>query len=147
MNLLKKKIIESDSRLIQPPDKHFNSYFTDEIHHISWEDVQYEPTFDKVWNDIYPIIQDVKFIAAHNASFDKNVLKECCYYYGISLPRKKFVCTYRNISSKLWSFENNKLPTVCRHLKIPLDHHKGKADAEACAKIVIKAFKEGWNYE
>ena len=67
-------------------------------------------------------------------------------YYSINVPRKKFICTYRNISSKIWSFENNKLSTVCRNLKIPLDHHKGKSDAEACAKIVIKAFKEGWEY-
>ena len=67
-------------------------------------------------------------------------------YYSISVPRKKFVCTYRDISSKIWSFENNKLSTVCRNLKIPRDHHKGKSDAEACAKIVIKAFKKGWDY-
>ena len=106
-----------------------------------------QPTFDEVWDIVYKKINDAKFIAAHNASFDKNVLKECCNYYSIYFPRKKFVCTYRDISSKLWSFENNKLPTVCRHLRIPLDHHKGKSDAEACAKIVIKAFKEGWNYK
>ncbi len=141
----RKKIIDSDSFLIRPPTKSF--YFTD-IHNITWEDVENEPTFDEIWPVVYSNsrMKSVKFIAAHNASFDRNVLEACCNYYSINVPRKKFICTYRNISSKIWSFENNKLSTVCRNLKIPLDHHKGKSDAEACAKIVIKAFKEGWEY-
>jgi len=141
----RKKIIDSDSFLIRPPTKSF--YFTD-IHNITWEDVENEPTFDEIWPVVYSNsrMKSVKFIAAHNASFDRNVLEACCNYYSINVPRKKFICTYRNISSKIWSFENNKLDTVCRNLKIPLDHHKGKSDAEACARIVIKAFKEGWDY-
>jgi DNA polymerase-3 subunit epsilon len=36
-----------------------------------------------------------------------------------------------------------KLPDVCRHLRLDLDHHNALSDAEAYAQIVISALKAG----
>ena len=35
------------------------------------------------------------------------------------------------------------LPAVCEHLGIALNHHDPASDAEACARIVIAARREG----
>ena len=42
-----------------------------------------------------------------------------------------------------WRIYPTKLPDVCRRLAIALNHHEALSDAEACARIVIAAQKQG----
>ena len=127
-------------RLIRPPRR--KMMFT-HIHGIHWSDVAEAPLFPEVWRDIEPCLEDVDFLAAHNASFDSRVLQGCCAAYDMEDPTTPFVCTVQ-LARKLWDIRPTKLPDVCRYLAISLDHHHAASDAEACAQIVIAALEDGW---
>ena len=99
--------------------------------------------FDKVWRQIKNELLNVDYFFAHNAPFDRSVLHSCCYFYNIDLPQQEFRDTVV-IARKYWEFENNKLNTVCKNLRIPLNHHDALSDAKGCAMIAIEAFKKGY---
>lgn len=127
-------------KLIRPPSDDF--WFT-HIHGLAWDDVRDAPSFCDVWSSICGDFEDVEFIAAHNASFDRRVLDACCREHGLPLERRPWECTLE-ISRTLWSLSPARLSDVCRYLRIPLNHHEAGSDAEACAKIVIAAMNAGW---
>jgi DNA polymerase-3 subunit epsilon len=83
----------------------------------------------------------VDFLVAHNASFDRGVLYGCCESARIEIPNLEFQCTMK-LARQLWNIHPTKLPDVCRHFDIPLNHHEAGSDAEACALIMIEALKE-----
>lgn len=136
------QIVDTISRFIRPPSSWFQ--FTD-IHGITWDDVEDEPTFDEVWRDIRRQLPSMVFLAAHNASFDRGVLAACCALYGLAVPRQKFVCTV-SLARAQWGIYPTKLPNVCQQLRINLNHHDAASDAEACARIVIAAHSKGWAF-
>ena len=51
------------------------------------------------------------------------------------------------LSNYLSSIFPTKLPDVCGHLDIPLNHHDAGSDSLACAKIVVAAEGEGWRFK
>jgi len=61
---------------------------------------------------------------------------------GVAPPDIKYLCTMK-LARHLWGLHPTKLPDVSRHLGITLNHHNAQSDAMACAKIVLKASKEG----
>ena len=134
------EIEESQTSLIRPPDSEFS--FTS-VHGLDWDDVRGEPTFGELWPTLRPWIENAEFVAAHNAPFDRSVLYACCARYGVTAPRKPFVCTVQLARSQ-WGITPAKLPVVCRRLGIPLNHHDPGSDAEACARIVLAAEAAGW---
>ena len=134
------RIVTLESHLIRPPSREFR--FT-HIHGLTWEDVRNAPTFAEVWRDVYPVLGDVDFLAAHNAPFDRSVLGACCQSHGLSRPSQPFVCTV-NVARSVWGIYPTTLPDVCRHLRIPLNHHEAESDAEACARILLAAAEHGW---
>ena len=137
-----KRIISECALLIRPPQKRFN--FT-HIHGLTWSDVKDEPTFGELWPEIDDYISRADFLVAHNASFDRGVLRRCCETYGIEIPAIAFVCTVQ-LARQQWEIYPTKLPDVCNHLDIALQHHDAASDSRACAKIVIAAQKQGWRY-
>ncbi len=133
-------IVEREYRLIRPPRSQFNPYCV-RVHGLHWEDVMDEPTFGDIWPDLEPIFSGADFIVAHNASFDKSVLHTCCANSGQPAPPQPFLCTVQ-LSRRTWSLASNKLPSVCDHLGIALDHHNAASDAEACALIAVNGLRE-----
>jgi len=136
------KIIAEETLLIRPPQRQFNFTY---IHGLTWDDVKAEPTFIELWDVINGFISRADFLVAHNASFDRGVLQQCCENYGIPAPSLPFVCTVQ-LARKQWDIYPTKLPNVCDYLDIPLNHHDAASDSQACAKIVIAAENEGWRY-
>lgn len=134
------EIVQRIHRLIRPPDSNFT--FT-HIHGLTWRDVQHEALFNEVWADINSELADIEFLAAHNAPFDKGVLTACCHTYGLINTSKPFVCTVK-VARSNWNIFPTKLPDVCHHLDIALNHHEALSDAEACARIILAAEAEGW---
>ena len=128
------------SFLIRPPDPRF--VFTD-IHGLGWEDVCDAPTFSELWPMLHAWIDCAEFITSHNAPFDRSVLQACCTAYDVRPPRSPFTCTVQLARSQ-WGIYPTRLPDVCRRLRIPLRHHDAGSDAEACARIVLAAEREGW---
>jgi DNA polymerase-3 subunit epsilon len=134
------KVTQRFHRLIRPPRQRFLFTY---IHGITWGQVCLEKTFVDVWPDMAEVIAGADFLAAHNASFDRKVLESCCTAARITPPEQPFVCTVQ-LSRKTWSIYPTKLPLVCDKLGIELDHHQALSDAEACARIVLAAWKDGW---
>ena len=135
------EVEDSRTFLIRPPAQDFR--FTP-VHGLGWEDVRHAPTFGDLWPTLQPWIKSADFLAAHNAQFDRSVLHACCAAYGVSAPRKPFVCTVQLARSQ-WRIYPTTLPDVCRWLRIPLNHHEPGSDAEACARIVLAAEAAGWS--
>ena len=129
------RIVRKVRRLIRPPRADF--FFT-YIHGIKWEDVARERSFGEVWTELEPLLDGAQFLAAHNAPFDRSVLSACCARAGLKMPSQPFVCTVQ-LARKTWGIRPTKLPDVCRHLGIKLNHHEALSDAEACARIVLAA--------
>jgi DNA polymerase-3 subunit epsilon len=130
------------SGLIRPPRSRFEFTY---IHGITWRDVQHKPSFAELWPEISSVLQGVDFIAAHNASFDRSVLRACCESAGIAPARNSYLCTVR-LARSVWGLYPTTLAHVCRHLSIPLKHHDAVSDAQACAKILLAARDKGHDY-
>jgi len=133
------KIIGRAHHLIRPPKREF--VFT-HLHGITWEDVAKKPSFKELWPSISDFIKNADFLAAHNAGFDADVLYTCCKRARLKRPPHRFVDTVE-LSDRTWGIFPRNLPAVCRHLGIRLKHHDALSDAEACARIVIAAMREG----
>ncbi len=133
----KGEITAQCSRLIRPPTSEFHYYCT-KIHGLHWRDVRGEPTFGALWPEIKHFFEGLNFIAAHNAKFDRGVLRACCALYDLPMPQTPFLDTV-TLSRRSWKLPSAKLSTVCGHLAIPLNHHDAGSDAEACARIVLNA--------
>jgi DNA polymerase-3 subunit epsilon len=132
-------IVDRASYFIRPPRRQFVFSY---LHGISWSDVVDAPTFRQLWPSLQKKLDGIAFLAAHNASFDRSVLRTCCERWRLGAPSHPFQCTVR-LARAVWNIYPTKLPDVCRHLHIPLHHHDAGSDAEACARIVIAAIKAG----
>jgi DNA polymerase-3 subunit epsilon len=129
------RIVKRTHHLIRPPRREFIFTY---LHGITWEMVADQPTFGELWPELAAMLAQVRFLSAHNAPFDRSVLRACCTAFGIKPPRLPFLCTVE-LARKTWNLYPTKLPHVCAHLNIPLEHHNAASDAEACARIVLEA--------
>lgn len=142
-------IVEKVVQLIKPPRIAEGDLFNPApdfeftyIHGIKPDMVSAAPTFAQAWPKLERILKGAQFMAAHNAPFDNGVLTACCEAARLPKPAHRFVCTVR-LARDTWKLYPTKLPNVCQHLGIALNHHEALSDAEACAKIVIAAEKQG----
>ena len=129
------QIVDQAVHLIRPPTREFA--FT-HIHGLRWKDVADADDFGALWPKLEPILDGAAFFAAHNAPFDKGVLRACCARYGLAPSALPFRCTVQ-ISRRVWNIYPTKLSDVCAKLSIALNHHEALSDATACAKIVLAA--------
>jgi len=133
------KVVKKKYSLIRPPRRDFVFSY---LHGITWRDVALKPAFGDFWPTVRDLLDNVDFIAAHNASFDRSVLHACCDTHGHMPPLGKYVCTMK-LARRLWDIRPTKLSDVCRHFAIDLMHHDAASDALACANIVLKARDTG----
>ena len=75
------EIVDQAVHLIRPPTREF--VFT-HIHGLRWKDVANADDFGTLWPRLEPMLDGAEFFAAHNAPFDKGVLRACCARYGIA---------------------------------------------------------------
>lgn len=129
------KIVNKMYSLIRPPRRNFCFSY---LHGITWQDVADKPTFGELWPELKSLLDEVDFIAAHNASFDRGVLTACCSLHGHEPAIDRYLCTMK-LARRLWNVYPTKLPDVCRHFGFSLQHHDAASDALACAKIVLQA--------
>lgn len=132
------QIVDQMTRFIRPPTNDFN-YYCVRVHGLGWSDVQDAPDFEGVWKEALGFCSGAQFFAAHNAPFDRSVLKACCEHYRLPMPQIPFLNTV-TVARRSWP-ELNKhgLAAVCAHLGVPLNHHEAGSDALGCAKIVLAA--------
>src|SRR5215510_1748248 len=112
-------IVDRAHYYIRHPRSHFVFSY---VHGISWSDVVDAPTFRQLWPSLQKRLAGVEFLAAHNASFDRSVLRTCCEQARLSAPSQIFQCTVR-LARAVCNNYPTKQRDVCRHLRIPLCHH------------------------
>ncbi len=134
------QVVAAKAWLIRPPSDEF--MFTD-IHGLTWDHVRDSPDFGALWPEVTPLIEGANFMAAHNAPFDRGVLRAICHDHAIAPPTEPFLDTVI-IARQVWNIFPTKLNLVCKHLGIPLQHHEALSDANACAQILIRANATGW---
>ena len=137
------RITDSRSFLIRPPSPNFVFTY---LHNISWEDVRNEPPFAEHRHTIEQFVEGARFLAAHNAGFDRKVLLSCYAAIGHDHPEIPYLCTVK-LARQIWNIRPTTLPDVCRHLRVRLDHHNASSDALACARIVTRALQESFPIE
>lgn len=124
------RITDTRIRFIRPPRPRV--CFT-EIHGLTWSMLRDSPCFADLWPDFSAFMSGADYLVAHNASFDRRVLRGCCRAADIATPDIPFLCTVSG-SRRGFRLRRNRLNDVCAHLGIALDHHKADSDALACSK-------------
>src|ERR1035437_7952941 len=79
-------IIDKVAILVQPPDNYYWGKFI-EIHGITPKKTAKAPTFDKVWTQIKPFIENQNVVAHNGFGFDFHVLKHALEYYEMEVPK------------------------------------------------------------
>jgi DNA polymerase-3 subunit epsilon len=129
------EVVARAARLVRPPRRWIRFTY---IHGITWQQVAGQPTFAQLWPELAPLLDGAEYLVAHNASFDRGVLRACCETAGLAMPPLPFVCSMQ-LARQTWGVRPTRLQDVCRFLNIPLQHHDALSDAEAAARIVIAA--------
>ena len=119
--------------LVQPPDNYYWSRFTD-IHGISAKDTVNVSTFDQVWHQIAPYIENQNVVAHNGFGFDFPVLNKTLDYYNLATPDYNKFCTYKIYRSNL--------ANLCQEHNIPLNHHDALSDARACAELWLMSLQK-----
>jgi DNA polymerase III subunit epsilon len=133
-----RQIVETRSWLIKPLYyPHFNS-FNVAVHGIKPSDVKDRPDFKELWPVLKPYL-DGQFLIAHNASFDMSVLRKTLATYNIPLPEARYACSLK-FSKNIWKgMSKYDLKTLCNMHRIDFLHHRAASDADACARLSLKA--------
>lgn len=128
-------IVERRSWLMRPPGNEY-SHWNIRVHGIHPADTAEAPSFGDLYPELAPYLEDQRLIA-HNAPFDASVLRGCIATYGLRRPRAGYVCSVSLARRAFPALPDHKLPTVCAHCGIELDHHDAASDANGAAMIAL----------
>jgi len=135
------QIIESKSWLIKPACFPYMNPWNQRVHGISSADVSNAHSFEDLWSELKLWFDD-SYLVAHNAAFDMRVLRATLAYYDLAIPCTEYFCSV-SLSRKTWKhLPSHSLGVVSQFHNIQFHHHRAGDDAEACAKIALKAFAE-----
>lgn len=131
-------IAEEKNFLIKPPYKKFTNT---EIHGITFDDVKFVPTFDKLWSSIKGYI-DGHIIAAYNLFFDWNCLDATLEHYQIEKPKFQAFDILVNVKN-FYSGEYPKpksysLINIAKLFELHHKAHDALSDSQVAAKIQIR---------
>ena len=130
-------ITDQHYTLIKPIPNYY-SYWTTEIHGLTYQDTIHAPEFKDVWGNIHHKIEDLPLVA-HNSPFDAGCLKAVHEAYEMQYAGYEFFCTLRAARKHLPGLPNYQLHTVAARLGYNLTkHHNALADAAACAAIALQ---------
>lgn len=134
------KIMDSASWLIKPACFPFMNPWNQRVHGISSADVASASTFEDLWIELKPWLED-QYLVAHNAAFDMRVLRSSLRYYELAVPWSEYFCSV-SLSRRVWKhLPSHSLGSVSQYHNIQFNHHRAGDDAKACAIIALKAFE------
>ena len=126
-------VIQEVDFLVQPPDNYYWNRFTD-IHGIAAKDTLNSPTFDQIWDQIAPYVENQNVVAHNGFGLDFPVLDKTLFHYGLTIPNYNKFCTY--------TIYRSNLVNLCEKYNIPLNHHDALSDARACGELWLRRLKE-----
>ena len=119
------------------PQAQFHWRFT-EIHGITKQKVNYQPTFPKV----YPILRQMfeNNIVVHHSPFDRIAFRKAFTRYGLEPFEVQWLDSVR-VARHTWDEINGgyNLANLASFLGIQFRHHDALEDSIACGKIVVEA--------
>lgn len=120
---------------IKPPSNKFEFTY---LHGITWDMVKDARPFDEVWDSRIAPILKTNILGAHYANFDMKAIEASYNASGKWLDVLKITVRDSCLLARRYfpNLPNHKLPTVCQHLGISLNHHNSLSDAMACAEII-----------
>lgn len=132
------EVAEVRNWLIKPRQwPHFSPY-TMAVHGIRPGDVAHAPGFAQVWEEAMPLMQDA-VVVAHNAAFDMNVLRSTLVSHRLPIPRFSYFCSV-SLCRRVWpGHRGYGLGPMCAMHGIRFTHHRAGHDAEAAARLVVRA--------
>lgn len=129
-------VINCKSFLFNPNEPFSQSCIN--VHGITPKDVANSPEFPIVWESITPLFSKYP-IAAHNISFDYDVLMKVLSKYNLKAPEMELYCTLQLARKNFPEIGHFNLPALCEYFNVSLDqHHCCDSDSLACALLLIK---------
>lgn len=127
--------------LIKPRQWPHFSPFTMAVHGIRPAHVAASPGFAEVWEEAMPLLHGA-VVAAHNAAFDMHVLRSTLVSHRLPVPTFSYFCSV-GLCRRVWPGRKGYgLAPMCALHGIPLAHHRAGNDAEATARLVLRAGQE-----
>lgn len=131
---------EPKSWLVQPEGNQYDS-MNIWIHGITPEDTKNSPSFQDVWREVQPYLQN-KIVVAHNTSFDMYALRDALNKYGMEYPTFDYYCSLRIARYIVKGCYSYSLDIVANHLGIDFGvHHKADSDSMGCALVLLKCLE------
>jgi DNA polymerase-3 subunit epsilon len=132
-------VVAGTGWLIRPPAGHDRFFDVNiGIHGIRPEDVRYAKTWSEQLGDI-AAFAGADILVAHNAGFDMAVLRRACEASGDSCPPYRYFCSLQ-LARRAYELPSYRLPSAAAAAGFSdFAHHDAKADALACAHIVMDA--------
>ena len=138
-------IVRKVEQMIKPPctrTEYSHNTVIKELTNISYDMLEYAPTFREVWSELYNQINN-QIVVAHNAcSAELSVLTKELDRMGVDRndndwPNFKCYCTME--LAKDFGHYPCRLDSLCEKFNIELSaHHNATCDAEATAKLLIE---------
>lgn len=128
-------VTDTGGWLIQPPGNRYDRR-TVSVHGITPDMTADAPTFAELYPRLLPYLEGQRIIA-HWAAFDMSVLRATIGLYRLPVPDTRYVCSCRMAQRAFPGLHNHRLPTVCGHCDIPLEHHDAMSDAHAAALVAL----------
>ncbi|MDX9749810.1 MAG: 3'-5' exonuclease [Flavobacteriales bacterium] len=128
--------------LIKPWQWPYFSPFNVAVHGIRPQDVADAPTWEGIWAEVADLLHG-RTVVAHNAAFDMGVLRSTLAHHGLPHPTFRYFCSV-SMARRVWpGHRSYGLRPMCDLHGIGLVHHRAGNDAEATARLVLRAV-ERW---
>ena len=133
------RIVARAGWLIQPPPGHDRFFEVNiGIHGIQPHQVVAAKSWSSQLGDLSGFA-GADVLVAHNAGFDMAVLRRACEATGDVCPPYRYVCSLQ-VARRTYQLPSYRLPRVAAEAGFSdFPHHDAKADATACAHIMIDA--------
>ena len=138
------KLTETPYWLVRPPKGHgwFLPEFTEEVHGLTWFDVQDAPEFSAIAPELLARLNRADLVIAHNAPFDLGVLRDTLNHFGLACLEFDYVCTCQ-LARRVWpDLPDRQLKTLAAHIGHEFNHHHAQSDAEAAGRVLLAMMKQ-----
>lgn len=108
-----------------------------QVHGFNWTELRNAPTFRETWPHVLEYFRPFETWVAHNAAFERSVLRAACEAWRLDRPLVEWVCTM-SLTERHLGGSMRALDKACRHLDIVLEHHSPLSDARAAASLAIR---------
>ncbi|MDO5300085.1 MAG: exonuclease domain-containing protein [Clostridia bacterium] len=107
-----------------------------QIHQITEEDVLHAPTFEELWPQLFPLLENIPLIAYH-AETDIYAIERAIYNANLPAPHILYADALK-IAKCVIDLDGYSLSNVANFLGIPLvNAHNALSDAETTAYVMI----------